>query len=103
MGPITKVQSIRSLPSIFPPLGLSYNFISRAEVVPEMGKSFQQVVPFLVYTDAHPIIYIVAPPVAYTRNVPHFDDQNQIYHTTESSIRGDEVRYEDFREMKEGF
>lgn len=68
-----------------------------------MGKSIQQAAPLLVYTDAHSIIHIVAPPTSYTRSVPHFDDQYQIYHNAESSIGDDEVRYEDFKEMKEGF
>lgn len=67
-----------------------------------MGKYFQQDVHLPVYTDTHPIMHTVAPPAAYARIVPHFDDRHQMYNITESKIGGDEVRYEDSREMKEG-
>ncbi|XP_050897366.1 uncharacterized protein LOC127104210 [Lathyrus oleraceus] len=66
-----------------------------------MGKFVQQVVPLPVYTDAHPVIHIVAPPAAYARHIPHFEDQHHMYQTVDSTVVGDEVRFEDFREVKE--
>ncbi|XP_050896789.1 uncharacterized protein LOC127103584 [Lathyrus oleraceus] len=100
-GPAVKVQLQRSLPSTLPPYGLPYDFIPRAEVVHDMGQSVQQVVPLPGYTDARPVIHIVASPAANTRHIPHFEDQHHLYQTTESTVSGDEVRLEDFREVKE--
>lgn len=59
--------------------------------------------PFQIFADARLVVHIVASLDAYARTIPHFEDQLQMYHTTESSNGGDAVRYEDFREMKEGF
>lgn len=57
--------------------------------------------PLLVYIDVCPVIHTIAPPTTYARPVPHFDDENHLYQTAESTISGDEVRFEDFREVKE--
>ncbi|XP_050897220.1 uncharacterized protein LOC127104046 [Lathyrus oleraceus] len=99
-GPTVRVQLQRSLPSTLPPYGLPYDFIPRAEEVHDIGQSVQQVVPFPVYTDACPVVHIVAPPAVYARPVPHFEDQHQLYQIAESTVSGDEVRFEDFREVK---
>lgn len=101
MGIVVEVQPQRSLPSTLPPYGLPYDFIPLAEVVLEIGQYFQQVVSLSVYTDAHPIIHITALPTAYIRHVLYFDYQHQLYHTTESTVNSDKVKYEDFREVKE--
>ncbi|XP_050908802.1 uncharacterized protein LOC127122524 [Lathyrus oleraceus] len=100
-GPAVEVQLQRSLPSTLPPYGLPYDFIPRAEVVHGMGQSVQQVVPLPVYTNARPVVHTVAPPAAYARLVPHFEDQHHLYQTAKSTVSGDEVRFEDFREVKE--
>lgn len=100
-GPVVEVPLQRSLPSTLPPYGLPYDFIPREEGVRAMGKSLQQVVPLPVYIDARQIVHTVAPPAAYARPVPHFEDQHHLYQTTESTSSGDEVGFEDFREVKE--
>lgn len=102
-GPAVKAQPKRFVPSTWPPFRLPYEFVPQAKGVPEMGQTIQQARHLPIFTDAHPVIHIVAPLVIHTRNVPHFEDQHYIYHTVESSIRGDEGRYEDFGEVKEGF
>ncbi|XP_050908028.1 uncharacterized protein LOC127121612 [Lathyrus oleraceus] len=66
-----------------------------------MGQSVQQVVPLPVYTDARPVIHTVVPPVAYARHIPQYEDQHHMYQTVNSTVPGDEVRFEDFREVKE--
>ncbi|XP_050888930.1 uncharacterized protein LOC127094104 [Lathyrus oleraceus] len=100
-GPAVEVPPQRTLPSTLPPYGLPYDFVPRAEVVHEMGQSVQQVVPLPVYTDARPVIHTVVPPAAYARHVPHYEDQNHMYQTVDSTVAGDEVRLKDFREVKE--
>ncbi|XP_050916201.1 uncharacterized protein LOC127131321 [Lathyrus oleraceus] len=100
-GPAVEVQLQRSLPSTLPPYGLPYDFIPRVEVVHAMGKFVQQAVSLPVYTDARPVVHTIAPPVAYVRYVLHFEDQHHLYSTFESTVSGDEVRFEDFREVKE--
>lgn len=67
----------------------------------DMGQSVQQAVPLPVYTDARPVIHTVVPPAAYARHIPHYEDQNHMYQTFDSIVAGDEVRFEDFREVKE--
>lgn len=98
--PTVEVLIQRSLPSTLPPYGFTYSFIPRAEVVHDMGQSVQQAMSLPVYIDAHPIIHTVAPPTAYVWAIPHFEDQHHLYQTTESTIKGDEVRFEDFEEVK---
>ncbi|XP_050909079.1 uncharacterized protein LOC127122845 [Lathyrus oleraceus] len=66
-----------------------------------MGQSIQQVVPLQVYTDARPVIHTVVPPAAYARHIPHYEDQNHIYQIVDLTVAGDEVRFEDFIEVKE--
>ncbi|XP_050915249.1 uncharacterized protein LOC127130248 [Lathyrus oleraceus] len=100
-SPAVEVQPQRTLPPILPPYGLPYDFIPRVEVVRNMGKSVQQVVPLPVYTDARPVIHIVVPPAAYARHIPHYEDQNHMYQTVDLTVVGDEVRLEDFREVNE--
>ncbi|XP_050909656.1 uncharacterized protein LOC127123486 [Lathyrus oleraceus] len=100
-GPVVEVSPQRTLPSTLPPYGLPYDFVPRAEVVHEMGQSVQQAVPLPVYTDARPVIHTVVPPAAYARHVPHYEDQNHMYQIVDSTVAGDEVRFEDFREVKE--
>lgn len=99
-SPAVEVQLQRSLPLTMPPYGLPYDFIPRAKVVHDMGKSVQQAVPLPVYTNARPVVHTIAPPAAYARHVPHFEDQNHMYQTVDSTVCGDEVRFEDFREVK---
>ncbi|XP_050889414.1 uncharacterized protein LOC127094647 [Lathyrus oleraceus] len=100
-GPAVEVPPQRTLPSTLPPYGLPYDFVPRAEVVHEMGQSVQQAVPLPVYTDARPVIHTVVPPAAYARHAPHYEDQNHMYQTVDSTVAGDEVRFEDFIEVKE--
>jgi hypothetical protein len=100
-GPAVEVPPQRTLPSTIPPYGLPYDFVPRAEVVHEIGQSVQQAVPLPVYSDARPVIHTVVPPAAYARHVPHYEDQNHMYQTVDSTVAGDEVRFEDFREVKE--
>ncbi|XP_050896008.1 uncharacterized protein LOC127102703 [Lathyrus oleraceus] len=100
-GPAVEVPLQRSLPSTLPPYGLPYDFVPRAEVVHDMGQSVQQAVPLPVYTDARLVIHTVAPPASYARHIPHYEDQNHMYQTVDSTVAGDEVRLEDFREVKE--
>ncbi|XP_050890389.1 uncharacterized protein LOC127095793 [Lathyrus oleraceus] len=66
-----------------------------------MGQSVQQAVSLPVYIDARPVVHTVAPPAAYVRHIPHFEDQHHMYQTIDSTVVGDEVRFEDFREVKE--
>ncbi|XP_050889286.1 uncharacterized protein LOC127094502 [Lathyrus oleraceus] len=100
-GPAVEVQLQRALPSTLPPYGLPYEFIPREEVVHDMGKSIQQVVPLPVYNDARPVVHTIAPPAAYARHILHFEDQHHMYQTVNSTASGAEVRFEDLREVKE--
>jgi hypothetical protein len=61
------------------------NKLDRTSIRPEMKNGFLTVVP----------------PAAYARHIPHYEDQNHMYQTVDSTVAGDEVRFEDFREVKE--
>lgn len=57
-------------------------------------------IPLPFATKARPMVQTVAPPIVHTHVQPHFKDQHQIYHASESSKEEEEM-HEDIKGIKE--